>query len=95
MPGSTGDPTPQKPWTVNPYSPAPRIDSLPAKDVGIASVVGSIHILNRLEPVYHRALRWASSLPDFVSNRTRHYYIDSNYTNSLKASEPHSSSLLE
>ena len=30
---------------------------------------GSIHILNRLEPVYHRALRWASGLPGFLSNR--------------------------
>ena len=30
---------------------------------------GSQHILGRLEPVYHRALRWATGLPDFVPLR--------------------------
>ena len=30
---------------------------------------GSQHILNRLEPVYHQALRWATGLPKYVSNK--------------------------
>ena len=30
---------------------------------------GSQHILHRLEPVYHRALRWASGLPAYVAIR--------------------------
>ena len=30
---------------------------------------GSQHILDRLELVYHRALRWASGLPRFTANR--------------------------
>ena len=31
--------------------------------------LSSQHILDRLEPVYHRALHWASGLPRFVPNR--------------------------
>ena len=30
---------------------------------------GSHHILHRLEPVYHRALRWASGLPAYIAIR--------------------------
>ena len=30
---------------------------------------GSHHIIHRLEPVYHRALRWSSGLPSYVAIR--------------------------
>ena len=30
---------------------------------------GSQHILTRLEPIYHRALRWASGLPAYTAIR--------------------------
>lgn len=71
MPGPTNSPPPPTPG-LSTYTALHLLKTALLPKMLWASRVwwtGSQHILNRLEPVYHQALRWATGLPKYESNK--------------------------